>query len=129
MEDGAEVEFFLEFDRSTEPLDRIAAKMPGYEELEHAFGRWRWVLFSFDSSRREAGARAALAGTTALMATYLKPGEWTAAARGDLGASQSRRSSVLPRRTENRTMCRASSDFSPRSSAADADHAADGGSG
>lgn len=73
-EDGARVEFFLEYDRSTEPLDRIVAKMPGYEDLERALGRWRWVLFSFASPRREAGARLALAGTTALVATSARAG-------------------------------------------------------
>ena len=73
-EGGNRVEFFLEYDRSTEPLHRLVAKMPGYEELERALGRRRWVLFSFASSRREMGARAALAGTTALVATSARTG-------------------------------------------------------
>ncbi len=68
-ENGSEVAFFLEYDRSTESLDRLAAKMPAYEALERALGHGRWVLVSFATPRREAGARAALASTTALVAT------------------------------------------------------------
>lgn len=71
---GGRVRFFLEYDRSTESLDRLGAKMPAYEELERVFPRWRWVLFSFASLRRETGARAALADTTALVATSSRAG-------------------------------------------------------
>jgi DNA-binding CsgD family transcriptional regulator len=73
-ENGVRAEFFLEYDRSTEPLDRIVAKTAGYEELDRALGRRRWVLFSFASPRRETGARAALVGTTALVATSSRAG-------------------------------------------------------
>ena len=50
-EDGVRVQFFLKHDRSMEPLEGLAAKMPGYEELERALGCRRWVLFSFASPR------------------------------------------------------------------------------
>lgn len=32
-QDGREVDFFLEYDRGTEPLDRLAAKLAGYRKL------------------------------------------------------------------------------------------------
>ena len=85
-EASTRIEFFLEYDRSTEQRDRLVAKMPGYEELECALGRSRWVLFSFATPRREACARAALAGTTALV-DLVADGQ-DRAARGDLGATR-----------------------------------------
>jgi hypothetical protein len=111
-EDGVRVQFFLKHDRSMEPLEGLAAKMPGYEELERALGCRRWVLFSFASPRlasprlasprREAGARAALAGRRALVANLVGRRR-TAAARGDLGAARSQRAAVCARRSRQVT--------------------------
>ena len=59
---GAEVDFFLEYDRGTEPLDRMAAKLYGYGELADATGILTLVLFWLPTSAREASVRRALAG-------------------------------------------------------------------
>ncbi len=61
VEDGAEVGFFLEYDRGTEPLDRLVAKLAGYHELAEAEPDPMLVLFVLPSHRREAGVRQALA--------------------------------------------------------------------
>ena len=68
-EDGDEVEFFLEYDRGTETLARLAAKLSGYERFEAERGVSSFVLFAFTSERRERTARAALAGATVPVAT------------------------------------------------------------
>ena len=52
--------FLLEYDNGTEPLDRLAAKLPGYARLAAAAGHPNWVLFSFPSPRRERDARRVL---------------------------------------------------------------------
>lgn len=54
VHDGQAVEFLLEYDRHTEPLGRLAAKLDGYAALIAAIRRQIPVLFSFASSRREA---------------------------------------------------------------------------
>ena len=61
-EDGREVEFFLEYDRGTETLARLAAKLDGYRRFEEERGASAWVLFAFTSPGREARARSALHG-------------------------------------------------------------------
>ncbi|HEX3981128.1 MAG TPA: replication-relaxation family protein [Acidimicrobiales bacterium] len=61
--------FCLEYDRSTESLDRLAAKLKGYVDLQVASGWAFWVLFCFGHRRREAGARRALANATVPVAT------------------------------------------------------------
>lgn len=66
---GSRVEFFLEYDRGTETLARLAAKLAGYERFEAERGATAWVLFAFTSPRREERARAALAGATVPLAT------------------------------------------------------------
>ncbi|MFN2537866.1 MAG: replication-relaxation family protein [Mycobacteriales bacterium] len=63
------VEFYLEYDRGSEHLGRLTAKLVGYERLETARGVSTWVLFTFLSPRREAHARRALTGTTIPVAT------------------------------------------------------------
>jgi hypothetical protein len=68
-ESGRTVEFFLEYDRGTEALGRLADRLAGYERLESERGASAWVLFAFESARRERTARAALAGTTVPVAT------------------------------------------------------------
>lgn len=60
-EDGKAVEFFFEYDRHTEPLTRVAAKLDGYASLMTAVGRTIPVLFCFGSGRREGNAWRALA--------------------------------------------------------------------
>lgn len=68
-EDGAAVEFFLEYDRGTETLARLADKLGGYERFEAERAATAWVLFCFGSTRRETAARRALAGATVPAAT------------------------------------------------------------
>lgn len=63
------VECFVEFDRGTERLHRLTAKLAGYERFEAERGAAAWVLFAFISARREATARRALAGATVPLAT------------------------------------------------------------
>lgn len=55
--DRSRVEFFLELDRGTEPLARVASKLSGYRDLATATGWHPWLLFWFPTPRREAGAR------------------------------------------------------------------------
>jgi protein involved in plasmid replication-relaxation len=57
-----EVDFFLEYDRGTEPLDRLAAKLVAYHELADATEIPTPVLFWVPTSGREASVREALAG-------------------------------------------------------------------
>jgi hypothetical protein len=68
-EDGTEIRFCLEFDNGTENLDRLAGKLPGYADLVTALGEPPWVLFAFQSPRREATARVALARSPVPVAT------------------------------------------------------------
>ena len=55
------VEFFVEVDRGTETLGRLADKLTGYAELVRATGWAPWVCFWFPSPGREAEARPVLA--------------------------------------------------------------------
>jgi hypothetical protein len=69
-EAGTSVGFLLEYDRSTEPLSRLADKLPGYEKLRLALDNdFYRLIFVFRSERREAGARAALAQSPVPTAT------------------------------------------------------------
>lgn len=68
-EGGEQVEAFLEYDRGTDTLGALAAKLRGYAELEGERGVAAWVLFAFESARREATARRALADATVAVAT------------------------------------------------------------
>jgi hypothetical protein len=61
-EGDREVDFFLEYDRGTEPTDRLAAKLAGYQELADATQIPTPVLFWLPSSGREASVRQALEG-------------------------------------------------------------------
>jgi hypothetical protein len=51
------VDFFLEYDRGSEPLGRLAAKLGGYAELAHATGISTPLLVWLPSPAREAAAR------------------------------------------------------------------------
>ena len=69
IDDTARVPFLLEYDTGSEPLGRLAAKLPGYADLATATGRPSWLLFVFPTSRREADSRRALAGSAVPVAT------------------------------------------------------------
>ena len=45
-QDGEAVEFFLEWDRGSETLGRLLAKLDGYERFESERGASAWVLFA-----------------------------------------------------------------------------------
>jgi len=66
---GAEVAFFLEYDRGTETHARLVAKLEGYATLAAAARDPFWVLFCFDGPKRETAARKALAGAPVPVAT------------------------------------------------------------
>ncbi|WP_084965920.1 replication-relaxation family protein [Thermoactinospora rubra] len=51
------VEFFLEYDTGTEPLDRVARKLDGYAELTESSRIVTPVLFWVQGERREANLR------------------------------------------------------------------------
>lgn len=73
QEDGRTVEFFMEYDRGTAALRRLAGDLAGYERFEHDRGVTAWVLFAFTSARREQTARDALTGATVPVATATLP--------------------------------------------------------
>ncbi|MEV6639641.1 replication-relaxation family protein [Amycolatopsis sp. NPDC051371] len=56
-----EVEWFLEFDTGTESLTKVGRKLHGYARLAEATGIATPVLVWLPTTRREAGARSALA--------------------------------------------------------------------
>jgi hypothetical protein len=58
---SAEVEWFLEFDTGTEALTKVGRKLAGYAHLAESTGIATPVLVWLPTSRREAGARTALA--------------------------------------------------------------------
>lgn len=60
-EHDTEVDFFLEYDQGTEPLDRVAAKLAGYHKLAVATKIATPVVFWLPTSGWEASVRAALA--------------------------------------------------------------------
>jgi hypothetical protein len=62
-------DFFLEYDTGTEPVAKVAAKLPGYAALAAATGITTPVLFWFPSPAREASVRAALVRSTVPVAT------------------------------------------------------------
>jgi hypothetical protein len=64
QESGRQVDFFLEYDRGTEPLDRLAAKLAGYRELADATQIPTPVLLWLPSPGREVSVRQAVAGET-----------------------------------------------------------------
>lgn len=68
-EAGNRVVFCLEYDRSTETLERLEKKLKSYEDLQIASGHAYWICFCFGHPRREAGARRVLAQATVPVAT------------------------------------------------------------
>jgi hypothetical protein len=61
---GREVDFFLEYDRGTEPLQRLTTKLIAYGELAEVTNIPTPVLFWLPSSGREASVRQALSRET-----------------------------------------------------------------
>ena len=59
-EDGGELPLFLELDRGSEPLERLAGKLDGYAQAEECQEASTWVLVSLPSQQREHGARQAM---------------------------------------------------------------------
>ncbi|MDA8358379.1 MAG: replication-relaxation family protein [Actinomycetota bacterium] len=68
-ESGNRIVFRLEYDRSTEALDRLEKKLKSYEDLQAASGLAYWICFCFRDPRREAGARRVLAQATVPVAS------------------------------------------------------------
>jgi len=68
-EAGTALPFLLEYDNGTERIERLAGKLDGYARLAAAAGHPNWVLFSFESPRRERDARRALAHPAVPVAT------------------------------------------------------------
>jgi hypothetical protein len=68
-EHQARLDFFLEYDRGSEPLARLAGKLPGYAELAHASGITTPLLVWLPTPAREATTRQALAGASLPVAT------------------------------------------------------------
>jgi protein involved in plasmid replication-relaxation len=63
------VDFFLEYDRGSEPVGRLAGKLPGYLDLAHATGISTPLLLWLPTPAREAAARQALVGSGLPVAT------------------------------------------------------------
>jgi hypothetical protein len=63
------VDFFLEYDRGSEPVGRLAGKLAGYLELAHASEIATPLLLWLPTPAREATARRALAGSSLPVAT------------------------------------------------------------
>ena len=63
------VDFFLEYDRGSEPAGRLAAKLPGYLQLAQASEIATPLLWWLPTPAREAAARQALSGSSLPVAT------------------------------------------------------------
>jgi hypothetical protein len=68
-EHDTRVEFFLEYDRGSEPVGRVAGKLPGYLALAQATGIRTPLLLWLPTPAREAATRQALAGSSLPIAT------------------------------------------------------------
>jgi hypothetical protein len=74
-EAGRQIDFFIEYDRGTEPLTRLADKLPGYTHLAAATGISTPLLLWLPSAAREGHTRTALARATIPVATaHPQPG-------------------------------------------------------
>lgn len=72
-EDDARVPFILEYDRGTESGSRLAEKLAGYRRLLSVAVSPTWLLFCFETTRREVEARRALAAGPRELATAVLP--------------------------------------------------------
>jgi hypothetical protein len=68
-EQQTRVDFFLEYDRGSEPAGRLAAKLPGYLQLAQASEIATPLLWWLPTPAREAAARQALSGSSLPVAT------------------------------------------------------------
>jgi hypothetical protein len=68
-EQQTRVDFFLEYDRGSEPAGRLAAKLPGYLQLAQASQLATPLLWWLPTPAREAAARQALSGSSLPVAT------------------------------------------------------------
>jgi hypothetical protein len=68
-EQQTRVDFFLEYDRGSEPAGRLAAKLPGYRALAQASQLATPLLLWLPTPAREATARQALGGSSLPVAT------------------------------------------------------------
>jgi Replication-relaxation len=68
-EHQSRVDFFLEYDRGSEPLGRLAAKLPGYLQLAQASEIATPLLVWLPTPARETTARQALGGSSLPVAT------------------------------------------------------------
>jgi hypothetical protein len=68
-EHQSRVDFFLEYDRGSEPLGRLAAKLPGYLQLAQASEIATPLLVWLPTQAREAAARQTLGGSSLPVAT------------------------------------------------------------
>ena len=68
-QDLGEVDFFLEYDRGTEPTARLAGKLTGYADLAHATGIPTPLLVWLPTPTREAAARRVLGHPAVRVAT------------------------------------------------------------
>jgi hypothetical protein len=68
-EHQSRVDFFLEYDRGSEPAGRLAAKLPGYLALAQASEIATPLLWWLPTPAREAAARQALAASSLPVAT------------------------------------------------------------
>ncbi|MEU7894204.1 replication-relaxation family protein [Nonomuraea sp. NPDC049152] len=74
-ENGLTLDFFLEYDNGTEPLDRVSAKLNGYAALALATTIVTPVLYSLHSNRRETNLRTRLRTDLAPVATATRTAE------------------------------------------------------
>ncbi len=86
-EAGNQIVFCLEYDRSTESLERLAKKLDSYHDLQVATGLAYWICFCFGHPRRE-GRRSTSAGQCHRPSGHRGRGANTAAARSHLGAAR-----------------------------------------
>jgi hypothetical protein len=97
LEEGREVEFFLEYDTGTEPLTKVAGKLRDYARLAAATGIITPVLFWFPTSAREASAREALTSALAVLdRPDTVPVATTTASAPDAAAGRSLSGMVVP---------------------------------
>ena len=68
-EQQTRVDFFLEYDRGSEPLGRLAGKLPGYLQLAQASEIATPLLLWLPTPAREAATRQALSGSSLPVAT------------------------------------------------------------
>jgi hypothetical protein len=69
FEDGAHLDFFLEYDTGTEPLGRVVKKLRGYAELAAADGVTTPVLIWTSTATREVNLHRQLTGAPVPVAT------------------------------------------------------------